>query len=119
MILLAGSGVSLAKMACVKSGNTLITLNQPDDCCKHEHEHAPVTIEEKCCDVSSMHIDALQYLASSSQNIQKSFVSVEVPSASFNFDAFSEVVSTVFRTHADTELTSAPPIRILTRTFLI
>jgi hypothetical protein len=119
LILLAGSGISLAKMACVKSGYTSITLNEPDDCCQHEHEHAPVSFEEKCCDISSMHIEALQYLNSSSQNIQKSFVSIAIPAVAFHSDAYSETVSAVAREHCDTEFTSSPPIRILTRTFLI
>lgn len=119
IILLTGSSLTLAKMVCLKSGYTSITLNKPDDCCKHEHEHAPFTLEEKCCDVSSMHIDVLQYLTSSSQNIQKSMVCVEVPTLTFHFDSYSEIVSAVVREHSDKELTSLPPIRILTRTFII
>jgi hypothetical protein len=119
IILLTGSSVTLAKMVCLKSGYTSITLNKPDDCCKHEHEHAPVNIEEKCCDLSSMHLEALQYLSSSSQNIQKSMVFIEVPALQFSFDSFSEIVSAVVREHCDTELAASPPIRILTGTFRI
>ena len=66
-----------------------------------------------------MHIDALQYLVSSSQNIQKSMVFVEIPAIAFSFDSYSEIVSAVVREHCDTELADAPPIRILTRTFII
>jgi hypothetical protein len=121
MILVTGSGVSLAKMVCVKSGYTSITINVPDDCCKHEHPHAPVTLEEKCCDISGMHVDILQYVVSATQNIQKSFVAIEVPSLSSDLDyAQSDNIashsSSVFR---DQPKSSFPPIRILTRTFLI
>lgn len=119
IILLTGTSLTLAKMVCLKSGYTSITFNKPDDCCKHEHEHAPVTIEEKCCDVSSMHLEALQYLISSSQNFEKSTVFVEVPAVAFNFDSYSEIVSSVVREHCDTELAKSPPIRILTGTFII
>jgi hypothetical protein len=119
IILVAGSSVTLAKMVCLKSGYTSITLNEPDDCCKHEHEHAPFTFEEKCCDVSSMHLEALQYLVSSSQNIEKLQAFIEVPAVAFNFDSYSEIVSSVTREHCDTELADSPPIRILTRTFII
>lgn len=119
VILLAGSSLTLAKMVCLKSGATLITLTIPEDCCGHDCEGAPVTIDEKCCDISSMHIETLQYLISSSQNIQKSTVCVEVPALTYYFDSYSEIVSAVVREYGDTELTSHPPIRILTGTFLI
>ncbi len=119
IILVTGSGVSLAKMVCAKSGSTSITLNVPDDCCTHEHEHAPVTIEEKCCDISNMHLDIMQYIVSATQNIQKSVVSVDVPAITFSFDSYSEIVSAVVREHCDTELKDSPPIRILTGTFII
>lgn len=119
MMLVTGSGVSLAKMVCVKSGYTTISVSDPDECCKHEHKHPPVTIEEKCCDISSVHISALQYLTTASQNIQKSLTCVELPALSFNFDVHSDVVSSVVREHCDTELTDSPPIRVLTGNFLI
>lgn len=119
LILVTGSGVTLAKMVCLKSGHTEITLNIPDDCCKHEHAHAPVTIEEKCCDITNMNVDILQYVVSATQNIQKSFVAIEIPAATFNYDSYSEIVTVVFREHAETENLTFPPIRVLHRTFLI
>lgn len=119
MILFTGSSVSLAKMVCAKSGATSITLNKPDECCVHDHEHAPFNFEEKCCDVSSMHLDALQYIVTSSQNIQKSVLFIEVPAVAFSFDSYSEIVSAVAREHCETELADSPPIRILTGTFII
>ena len=118
MILATGSGLSLAKMVCLKSGYTQITLSGPDDCCQHEHEHAPVTIEEKCCDISSMDVDMLQYLVSATQNIQKS-VAVEIPNNLFCFDSFEVVRSSQLREQTLSLECSAPPIRILTKSFLI
>jgi len=121
MILVTGSGVSLAKMVCVKSGYTSISLNTPDDCCKHEHEQAPVTIEEKCCDISSMHVDILQYVVSATQNIEKSFVSIEVPSVlSALCTAWSDnkLSADIRRCSLPVE-SSYPPVRILTKSFLI
>lgn len=121
IILLTGTSLTLAKMVCLKSGYTSITFNKPDDCCKHEHEHAPVTIEEKCCDVSSMHLEALQYLVSSSQNIQKSFVAIEVtsPLSTFGYAQFDNAFLNHARRLSLPIASSYPPIRILTRTFLI
>lgn len=119
LILATGSGLSFAKMVCLKSGYTQISLNEPDDCCKHEHEHAPMTIEEKCCDISSMDISILQYLASATQNIQKSDVAVEVPTSLVSFDTFNVVLDSKFREHNAPLETSAPPIRIFTKSFLI
>jgi hypothetical protein len=121
MILLTGSGVSLAKMVCIKSGYMTISVSQPDDCCKHEHDHAPVTLEEKCCDVSSMHVAALQFLIASSHNIEKSFVAIELPAAlsSLGFDQSNQSVSLELRRHGTFLASSYPPIRIFTRTFLI
>jgi hypothetical protein len=118
LILVTGSGLSLAKMVCVKSGYTQITLSEPDDCCKHEHEHWPVTLEEKCCDISSMDVAMLQYLVSSTQNIQKHIV-IEVPTQLFCFDTFEVVVNTQFNEHNSSLEPSAPPIRIFTKSFLI
>jgi hypothetical protein len=121
MILFAGSSVTLAKMACAKSGNTSITLNKPDDCCKHEHGHAPFALEEKCCDVSSMHLEALQYLVSSSQNIQKSMVCIDVASSlsAFGYAQSDNGTSIELRRHAVTLDYSYPPVRIMNRTFII
>lgn len=121
IILVTGSGVSLAKMVCVKSGYTSITINVPDDCCQHEHEHAPVTIEEKCCDISSMHVDILQYVVSATQNIQKSFVSIEVPStlSDFGYAQSDNAVAADFRNFSSPPESSYPPVRIFTKSFLI
>lgn len=120
IILLTGTSLTLAKMVCLKSGYTSITFNQPDECCKHEHADAPVTIDEKCCDVSSMHLEALQYLISSSQNIQKSFVAIEVaPLSIFDYTRFDNSVSNQVRRFSIPIESSLPPIRILTGTFLI
>lgn len=119
IILLMGSGVSIAKMVCLKSGHTAITLNKPDDCCKHEHEHAPVELEEKCCDVSSLNVEALQYVSAAQQNIVKSIDFVELPSLDFGIAAFTDVVTLKFREHAVPQDLSIPPVRIFTKSFLI
>jgi hypothetical protein len=121
LILLTGSGISLAKMNCLKSGDIEITWNTPDDCCKHEHAHAPVTIEEKCCDISSVNIDILHYVVSATQNIQKSLAWFDVSStlSVLDFGQNDKVVSTIIRQYTIPPGSSSPPIRIFTKTFLI
>lgn len=120
MILVTGSGVSLAKMVCLKSGYTQITLNEPDDCCQHEHNYAPVTIEEKCCDISSLSIELYQYLNSATQSIEKTLSIVEVASPStITFASYSNVITTHFREYCDPPESSIPPIRIFSKSFLI
>src|ERR1044072_824356 len=118
MILVAGSGISIAKMICVKSGYTSITLYTPDECCKHTNRHAPVTVEEKCCDISSMHVEVLQYLNSAIQNIAKSVQSAEFLSTDFGVAAYSEVITSRFREHAVPPEISIPPLPIFTKSFL-
>jgi hypothetical protein len=119
VILLMGSGMSLAKMVCVKSGHTAITLNIPDDCCKHEHEHAPANIEEKCCDVSSLNVEALQYLNSTQHSIVKSIEFIELPSPDRGIIAYEEIITAQFREHSVPENLSIPPVRIFTKSFQI
>jgi len=122
LILLTGSGISLAKMNCLKSGATEITWNTPDDCCKHEHGHAPVTIEEKCCDISNVNIDILQYITSATQNLQKSLVWFDVPSTLSFFGSAQNDKVCLTRFWKPQDLpddSSSPPIRIFTKTFLI
>lgn len=121
MILLTGSGVSLAKMVCVKSGYTSITINVPDDCCNHEEQHAPVTIEEKCCDISSMHIAMLQYLTSVTQNIQKSITWFDITSTLSVLDCTrtDKAVTIELRRFCFPPDSSYPPVRIFTKSFLI
>ncbi len=121
MILVTGSGVSLAKMVCAKSGYTSISINVPDDCCKHEHEHAPVTIEEKCCDISNMKIDILQYVVSATQNIEKSVVWFDVSSAlsAFDYAQSDNSVCIELRRFSFPHESSYPPVRIFTKSFLI
>lgn len=120
MILLAGSGFSLAKMVCLKSGYTQISLNEPDDCCKHEHEHAPVTIEEKCCDISNISIEVFQYLNSATQTVQKSFASAVFFSPNgLSVQSTSTVSTNQCSGPALPPDIDEPPIRILTKSFLI
>jgi hypothetical protein len=119
IILITGSGVSIAKMVCAKSGHTAITLNVPDDCCKHAHEHAPVTLEEKCCDVSNLNVEALQYVNATQHNIEKSIDFIELPSLDFGVTAYTDVITVKFREHAAPEKISTPPVRIFTKSFLI
>jgi len=119
LILVTGSGISLAKMVCLKSGYTQITLNTPDECCKHEHEHAPVTIESKCCDITSMNVDILHYLVSSSQHLEKSMVWIEI--TLFQFSSLkieTPIASTDHQYQYPPEL-SSPDFFVLTKTFLI
>lgn len=121
LILITGSGISLAKMVCLKSGYTEITLNTPDECCKHEHEHAPVTIEEKCCDISNVNVDILHYIVSASQHIEKSVVWT-FSQETLSFPDFSRIYNASSENHRNylfpPEL-SSPPLRVFTKTFLI
>lgn len=117
MILLMGSGVSIAKMVCIKSGHTEIAINTVEDCCGHEQE-APVSIEGKCCDVSSLQIEAQQFLVSSSQHLEKAFVCIEVPTVLFSAQALNNTPAVV-REYVDPDITSSPPLRILFRSFQI
>jgi hypothetical protein len=121
LILITGSGVSLAKMVCLKSGYTQITLNTPDECCKHEHEHAPVTIEEKCCDISNVNVDILHYIVSASQHIGKSVVWTFSPET-LSFADFSRLYNATrenYRSYIFPPELSSPPLRVFTKTFLI
>lgn len=121
LILLTGSGISLAKMNCLKSGFIAITLNTPDDCCKHEDSNAPVTIDEKCCDISNMNVDILHYVVSATQNFHKSIQSADLPSAITinDYTRADAVVTLILQRYADPCAASAPPLRILTKSFLI
>lgn len=120
LILLGGSGISLAKMVCLKSGYTEITLNTPDDCCAHEHEHAPVTIEEKCCDISNMSVDLENFIASSSSQIIKT--DYWFPAAFLiHFDFFTFRNASLFNcnVHNPAPDLSGPLVRILIQSFQI
>jgi hypothetical protein len=119
MILIGGSGISLAKMVCLKSGNSVIMMNTPDDCCAHEHEHAPVTIEEKCCDISNLNVDALHFLVSSSAHFEKAVSCAALPvqiniftAIQFSSDEFAPQQERIPDVHG-------PAIRIFTKSFLI
>lgn len=120
LILLGGSGISLAKMVCLKSGYTEITLNTPDECCKHEHEHAPVTLEEKCCDISNMNVDLQQFITSNYNQIIKTDYWLPVAFLiNFDFFTFSKASLFNFNMHnADPDL-SGPLVRILIQSFQI
>ena len=120
LILLGGSGISLAKMVCLKSGYTEISLNTPDECCAHEHEHAPVTIEEKCCDISNMSVDLENFITSNSSQIIKTDYWFPVAFLiNFDFFTFSKASLFNFNTHnADPDL-SGPLVRILIQSFQI
>lgn len=120
LILLGGSGISLAKMVCLKSGYTEITLNTPDECCAHEHEHAPVTIEEKCCDISNMSVDLENFITSNYSQIIKTDYWLPVAFLiNFDFFTFSEASLFNFNSrNADPDL-SGPLVRILIQSFQI
>lgn len=121
LILVTGSGISLGKMVCLKSGYTQITLSIPDECCSHQHDEAPVTIESKCCAISSMNVAILHYLASNAQHIEKSTVWVTARDPFFNAELFrnSEVSTEGLNNYLYPPESSSPPLRILTKTFLI
>ncbi len=120
MILFSGAGISLAKMVCLKSGYTEITLNTPDECCEHEHEHAPVTIEEKCCDISNINVDLEQFIASTSSQIVKADYWLPVASMlNFDFITFSKVSLFNFNDADAVPESSGPPVRVLIQSFLI
>ncbi len=122
MILVTGSGVSLAKMVCLKSGYIQFSLSEPDDCCPpHEEQTSDVIIDEKCCDISSMNIDILDYLVSATQNIEKSVVIFNIPSTLSVLDcAQTDNAGTIISWFDPGSLESSlPPIRILTKSFLI
>lgn len=120
LILLGGSGISLAKMVCLKSGYTEITLNTPDECCAHEHEHAPVTIEEKCCDISNMSVDLENFITSNYSQIIKTDYWLPVAFLiNFDFFTFSKASLFNFNTlNTDLDL-SGPLVRILIQSFQI
>jgi hypothetical protein len=120
LILLGGSGISLAKMVCLKSGYTEISLNTPDDCCAHEHEHVPVRIEEKCCDISNMNVDLQQFITSNYNQIVKTDYWLPVAFLiNFDFFTFSKASLFNFKTlNADPDL-SGPLVRILIQSFQI
>jgi hypothetical protein len=120
MILFSGAGISLAKMVCLKSGYTEITLNTPDDCCAHEHEHAPVTIEEKCCDISNINVDLEQFITSGFNHIIKADYWMPVASMlNFDFGTFSKVSLYNFNLADAASESSGPLVRILIQSFLI
>lgn len=121
LILITGSGISLAKMVCLKSGYTEISFATPDDCCKHEHEHSPVTIEEKCCDISNVSFDILHYIASASQHIEKSVVWT-VTHATLSYTDYSRIYyrsAENYQNYLYPPDLSSPPLRVFTKTFLI
>jgi len=120
LILLGGSGISLAKMVCLKSGYTEITLNTPDECCAHEHEHAPVTIEEKCCDISNMSVDLENFVTSNSNTIIKADYWMPVAFLiNFDFSTFSEASLFNFNTRYAAPDITGPLVRILIQSFQI
>lgn len=67
LILLSTGGFSLAKMICLKSGYTTISFNTPEDCCKDREQKTVFSFKAKCCDISTLNIHALQYLATAQQ----------------------------------------------------
>lgn len=119
LMLAAGSGLSLAKMICAKSGHVAISLSVPDGCCKHEAEQSASAFKEKCCDVSTMQIEKLQYINAASHNIEKSVDFIQLPSLDFGVTAYTDVVSVKFREHAVQKKLCSPPVRIFTKSFLI
>lgn len=120
LILVTGSGVSLAKMVCLKSGYTQFSLNEPDDCCPHADEVPAISFEEKCCDISSMNVDVLHYLVSATQSIEKSVAVFDVPTGIvFDFVSLQHVNTSQFCDLADPPELSTPPIRIFAKSFLI
>lgn len=120
LILVTGSGISLAKMVCLKSGHIEFSLNEPDDCCPRSEHKADVTIDEKCCDISSINVDVLHYIVSATQSIEKSVALFDIPSGIvFDFVSLEHVNTSHFCGLSDPPELSTPPIRIFTKSFLI
>ncbi len=120
LILITGSGISLAKMVCLKSGYTSITLTTPDDCCGESEHPEDSVIEEKCCDISNVNVDVLHYLVASTQTLEKSIGWFVLPSRLVaDFGSFEQLITTTFRRNIFPPTIFAPPMRILTKTFLI
>lgn len=119
LILLSTGGFSLAKMICLKSGYTSISLNTPEDCCKDKEQHTPFSIKAKCCDISTMNIDALHYLASTQQKaVCHSTIAVLQTPIAFTQLNTQFVFSSSNPVRSD-HFPASPPIRISTKSFLI
>lgn len=119
MFMLSGGSFSLAKMVCLKSGNSVITVNTPDDCCAHEHEHAPVTIEERCCDISNLNVDALHFLVSSSSHFEKAVTCAALPVYLNSYTAVQFTAEDSAPLQERIPDVHAPSIRILTKSFQV
>ena len=122
LILLSGSGISLAKMVCLKSGYVSISLTTPDDCCGEEGCSDETVIDEKCCDISNVSIEVLQYVGASTQTVHKSAVWISIPCfLAFLDSARNDKACLINISASDDPLAdlSHPPIRIFTKTFLI
>ncbi len=121
LILLSGSGITLAKMVCLKSGSVSISFAAPEDCCGEEDCDDQAVIEERCCDISNVSIAVLEYVGASTQSFEKSNIWFNAPIILPLLDCArsdKNAMHTIFLKNQPPKLFS-PPIRIFTKTFLI
>jgi hypothetical protein len=96
IILVSGSGLTIGKMVCLKSGHKIISAKEAKDCCTDGINTA--SIKDQCCDVSNFNFHPNNFLVSgnftlkspaavqlflSAENFQSALISAISPQAIF------------------------------------